>query len=221
MACSPAELDRRLALLEPTPTSMQKRHSDACERNKDPIAEVLTDYLDDGDAVWEIGCGTGQHAVYFADTFPHADWYPTDRKGRLESMRARRRDANLPNLQEPQTFDLFDKSRPEGPTSVDVIVAVNVLHIAPWEATERLFVHAGSSLPDEGVLYVYGPFRYESRPLEESNQQFDRQLRARDPQMGLRVFEEIEEVAADHGFELVEDRAMPANNRSLIWRRAD
>lgn len=196
---------------------MQKRYSDACERNKDPILEVLRDVLPDAPRVLEIGSGTGQHAVYFARMLEGVDWQPADRPGQLESVRARHRDADLSNLREPVALDLFDESWDVDP--VDALVAINVLHIAPWEATERLFAHADDLLRDDGVLYVYGPFRYEDRELEPSNQRFDEMLQSRDPEMGLRVVADIEEKAAAHGFELVDDRPMPANNRSLIWRR--
>jgi len=198
---------------------MPKRHSDACERNKDPILEVLRDVLPEAPRVLEIGSGTGQHAVYFARHLDDAEWQPADRPGRLESVRARRRKADLPNLRKPIALDLFDEHWDVEP--VDALVAVNVLHIAPWEATERLFAHADELLDEEGVLDVDGPFRYEDRELEESNQRFDLMLQSRDPEMGLRVVADIEEKAADHGFELTDDRAMPANNRSLIWRRVE
>ena len=196
---------------------MPKRHSDACERNKDPILEVLRDVLPDQPDVLEIGCGTGQHAVYFARHLEGVDWQPANRPGRLESMRARRREADLPNLREPIALDLFDEAWEVDP--IDALVAINVLHIAPWEATERLFAHADDLVDGDGVIYVYGPFRYEDRPLEPSNERFDEMLRSRDPDMGLRVVADVEEKAAAHGFELADDRAMPANNRSLIWRR--
>ncbi len=197
---------------------MDIRHSDACERNKDPILEVLRDVLPDAPRVLEIGSGTGQHAVYFAEHLDGAEWQPADRPGHLGSVRTRRERAGLDNLLEPLALDLFEERWEVDP--VDALVAINVLHIAPWEATDRLFAHADELIREEGALYVYGPFRYEDRPLEESNRRFDRMLQSRDPEMGLRVVSDIERKAADHGFELADDRAMPANNRSLIWQRA-
>lgn len=192
------------------------RHSDACERNKDPILEVLRDVLPDDPRVLEIGSGTGQHAVYFAENLEGVEWQPADRPGCLESVRGRYERADLPNLREPLALDLFDETWKVDP--VDAVVAINVLHIAPWEATERLFAHADEILEGD-LVYVYGPFRYEDRELEDSNERFDQMLRSRDPQMGLRTVADVEQKAAEHGFELVDDRPMPANNRSLIWRR--
>lgn len=200
-------------------TSTDMRHSEACERNKQPIREVLSDYLPSEGRVLEIGCGTGQHAVYFAEQFPDIRWRPADRAGRLGSVRARRSQSDLDNLEEPATLDLFDEKWSVG--SVDAVVAINVLHIAPWAATERLFGHAEDVLDRDGteLVYVYGPFRYRDRPLEPSNQRFDQSLRARDSEMGLRYAGDVADEARKHGFELAEDRAMPANNRSLVFER--
>ena len=195
---------------------MVMQYSEACERNKEPILEVLREVVPAGGRVLEVGCGTGQHAVHFAANLDGVTWQPADREGRLGSMRARAAQADLDNLQEPVALDLFDESWPV--EEVDALVTINVLHIAPWEATERLFAHADELL-EAGPLYVYGPFRYVDRPLEPSNERFDRMLRGRDPEMGLREAGAVAEHAADYGFELVEDRAMPANNRSLVFRR--
>jgi SAM-dependent methyltransferase len=201
----------------------QIRHSDACERNKQPILDVLSEYIGDDWRILEVGCGTGQHAVHFADQLPEVTWIPADRPGRLESIRARRQQANLQNLDEPIALDLFDDDLPIG--TADALVAINVLHIAPWEATEQLFAHAerllrsdDTSPDDPPIVYIYGPFKYEDRPLEESNQRFDSMLQARDPQMGLRLAGDVADRARDHGFQLVADRAMPANNRSLVFQ---
>ncbi len=197
---------------------VEKRYSEACERNKDPILNVLRDVLPEGARVLEVGSGTGQHADYFAHQLDGVEWQPSDRPGRLGSVRARQRDTDVPDLHEPVALDLFDDDWEVD--SVDAMVAINVLHIAPWEATERLFAHADALLDEEGVLYVYGPFRYEDRPLEPSNQRFHESLQRRDPEMGLRLVDEVDKLADDHDFALADDRAMPANNRSLVWRRS-
>jgi SAM-dependent methyltransferase len=198
---------------------MDVRHSDASKRNKDPILEVLREVLPDDPNVLEIGSGTGQHAMYFARHLEGVVWQPADRPGRTNSVEARRRRAELENVREPLELDLFDDEWPVD--SVDALVAINVLHIAPWSATERLFEHAARVVRPGGIVYVYGPFRYRDRELEPSNQRFDEMLQSRDPEMGLREVGAVRERAAGHGFEFLEDRAMPANNRSLIWRNDD
>lgn len=196
---------------------MEKRFSKACERNKEPILDVLGDYVDGVESIFEIGCGTGQHAVFLAEQFPEIVWRPADRPGRLESMRARFDESDLDNLQEPVEFDLFDESAPV--EHLDAVVAINVLQIAPPEAIPKLFEHAAAITPDDGLIYLYGPYRYRDRPLEPSNRQFHEHLQSKAPHMGIPLFEDVEEAANTHGFELVEDREMPANNRSLVWSK--
>jgi SAM-dependent methyltransferase len=199
-----------------------KEFSAACERNREPIVEVLAEIFGDARRVLEVGSGTGQHAVYFGGRLPHLEWQPSNQAGGLRSIRAWLAEAELENVREPIELDLFDESWADklGSEQIfDAVVATNVIHIAPWEATDQLFRHAESLLEDGGLVYLYGPFRYAGRALEPSNERFDEWLRGRDARSGIRTFEEVDEVAVRHGFELVEDRAMPANNRSIWWRR--
>jgi SAM-dependent methyltransferase len=194
-----------------------KQFSQACQRNQEPILEVLQEVLADAERVLEVGSGTGQHAVFFARHLPHLVWQPSDRPGSLDSVQAWRDDAALDNVCEPVALDLFEESWPVG--EFDAFFSANVIHIAPLEATERLFSHAKEHLRSGGLVLFYGPFRYAERPLEPSNERFDHWLRERDPDSGVRLFEDIEAFAHRHGFTLVDDRAMPANNRMLVWQK--
>lgn len=193
-----------------------KRFSEACRRNRDPILEVLRDVLPEEGFVFEIGSGTGQHAAYFASKMPDLVWQPSDRGDDHASIEAWRRDADAANLRAPVRFNLFDDEAPVD--RADAVVCINTIHIAPWEATPRLFEHAAELLPPEGAIFLYGPFRYRDRELEESNKKFDRHLRQRDPESGLRYFEDVDAAARDAGFCHEGDVAMPANNRSIWWR---
>lgn len=192
--------------------------AEACERNKTPILEVLREVFTTPGVVLETGSGTGQHAAWFARHLPHLQWQPTDRAGELDSVEAWRAQARLDNLHPARVLDLL--AGPWPLASARYVVSINVLHIAPAAATPRLFAGAARTLPAGGLVYVYGPFRYRTRTLEPSNERFDLWLRARDPASGLREFEWVDEQACDAGFQLVEDRAMPANNRCAWWRRA-
>lgn len=195
---------------------MSRRFSDACERNREPIADVLRSILPETGRVIEVGAGTGQHAVHFARTFPGIAWQPVDRPEWLDSIRAWRTAEGTENLHEPMLFDLFDDHPPS--TEADAVVAINVLHIAPEPAIIQLFRHASEMLKPGGIVYVYGPFRYVNRALELFNTDFDRWLRTRDPASGVRDVEQVDAEATRHGFVLDGDVAMPANNRSRWWR---
>lgn len=196
-----------------------KQSAPAAERNRDPILEVLREVLADRRRVLEIGSGTGEHAAWFAPRLPHLAWQPSDMPGRLDSIEAWRAQAQAENLAAPLELDLLGE-RPPG-LEADAVVCINTVHIVSWRGVEALARLAGELLPRGGVLYLYGPFRYTARALEPSNQQFDRWLRSRDPDSGIRLFEDLDALARDNGLVHEGDRPMPANNRSLWWRRVD
>ena len=192
-----------------------KQSSPSCERNKEPILEVLREVLTVSGLVLEIGSGSGQHAVHFARGLSHVTWQPTDTAENLTSISAWRDEAALANLREPLALDLFSDHWPV--TEAQAVVCINTIHIVSWKAVERLFAGAGRLLAPGGVLYVYGPYRYAGRPLEPSNEEFDRWLKARDAVSGIRLFEDVNRLAGQNGLTLAGDRAMPANNRSIWW----
>ncbi len=179
---------------------------------------LLKEVLPSSGVVLEIGSGTGQHAAYFAARFPRLIWQPTDLPENLSSLRAWRQEAGLPNLREPLELDLLAKSWPV--TCAQAVVCINTIHIVAWEGVENLFLGAGRVLTVGGVMYVYGAYRYATRPLEPSNEEFDRWLKARDPVSGVRDFEAVNALARENGLALAGDRAMPANNRSIWWVKA-
>ncbi len=197
----------------------QKSYSPAYERNREPIAAVLDQLVFDGASVLEVGSGSGQHAVDFARRFATAGWQPTDRPGGLDSIRSWRDDAALANLAPPLALDLTQsQSWPAGP--FDLVVAINVIHIAPWPATAQLFRLAAQVCEVGGRIFLYGPFRYRDRPFEPSNAAFDAQLRSNGSESGIRCYQDVDECARQAGFEAQGDQTMPANNRALWWRKS-
>jgi len=191
--------------------------SDACERNKGPILQVLSGALAASHAVLEIGSGTGQHAVHFARHLPHLIWQPSERAGELGPLAERIALEGPANLRAAVELDV--RTQPWPVSAVDALFSANTLHIMAWEAVEDFFRGAGAVLTAPGLLCVYGPFRYRGAYTSESNAQFDQYLRRRDPASGIRDFEALELLAAAQGLTLAADHAMPANNRILVWRR--
>ena len=189
--------------------------SDACERNKGPILEVLRSAFAGCTRVVEIGSGTGQHAVHFARHLPHLQWQPTDRAEYLAGLAARVAQEGPGNLRPPFEFDV---ARPSSlPGTFDAIFSANTLHIMSWPEVQAFFAYTGRALGPSGTLAVYGPFRYGGEFTTESNAHFDRALRERDPASGIRDFEAVDALAAAQGFVLVADHSMPANNQLLVW----
>jgi len=192
--------------------------SPAAERNKGPLLEVLRPALPAAGLVLEVASGTGQHVVHFAAALPGLDWQPTEADPtRLGAIAERIARASLPNVRTPLALDVFDD--PWGVADpVAVVVAINLIHIAPWAATEALCRGARRQLGSEGLLVLYGPFKEHGRHSAPSNAAFDQSLRADDPAWGVRELEEVSTIAARHGFAAPRIVRMPANNLTVLYR---
>lgn len=195
----------------------EKPFSQACENNKGPILGVLARHLHGVRDVLEIGSGTGQHAVYFATHLPHLRWQTSDRKASHAGIRAWIEDEGPVNVLPPVDLDVT--LRPWPVSRSDAVFSANTAHIMSWPMVENLIDGVGRLLPHGGLFLLYGPFSYDGVHTSESNARFDLSLKAQDPAMGVRDFRDIERLATEAGMALVEDNAMPANNRLLVWRR--
>lgn len=201
-------------------TANGKWSSPSAERNKGPILGVLARVLPRRGLVLEIASGTGQHVMHFAKALPDLTWQPSDPDAELrESIALRAREERLANVNSP--IDLDVTKLPWSLQAADAVLAINMIHVAPWSATLALFEGAKTVLSAGHVLYLYGPYRRFGGHTSESNAQFDLDLRARNPEWGLRDMEAVSEVAAGAGFALAETVAMPANNFSLVFKRRE
>jgi hypothetical protein len=197
-----------------------RRYAPATARNREPILAVLSRVLPPTGLVLEISAGTGEHAVFFAAALPHLRWQPTDMdECAIDSIAAHRADAGLPNLLLPIVLDASSARWPV--ERADAIVCINMIHIAPWSACEGLMAGAARTLPAGGVLYLYGPFKENGAHTAESNLRFDIDLRSRDAAWGVRDHEDVVSCASTHGFRHSETVVMPANNRSVIFVKAE
>jgi hypothetical protein len=185
-----------------------KPFSEASERNRAPILEVLKRLFAQSRRVLEIGSGTGQHAAYFAPQLPHLVWQTSDVAENLPGIRQW--------VSDPAPIEL-DVDRQFPKVDADAVFSANTCHIMSWPQVERMFVGVGQIAPE--VLALYGPFNYGGRHTSESNARFDAMLRGRDPTSGIRDFEAIVRLGESAGMKLQEDNAMPANNRLLVLRR--
>ncbi len=193
-----------------------KPRSAACERNREPILEVLRQHFADRKKVLEIGSGTGQHAVHFAAALPNLVWQTSDRLENHAGIRAWLDEAALPNTPAPLVLDVtgaWPAAR------FDAVFSANTLHIMGWPEVETLFARLPDVMAGSFKLAIYGPFNYGGRFTSSSNEQFELTLKEWGPQMGIRDFEAVDALARRAGLALLEDRAMPANNRCLVWTR--
>jgi len=195
---------------------MSKPHSPSCERNREPILDVLRTQLSNRRHVLEIGSGTGQHAVHFAAALPQLIWQSSDRAENLPGIRAWLDEAALPNTPAPLEFDVAG-TWPA--MQFDAAFTANTLHIMAWREVELLFDRLPTITTDDASLIIYGPFNYQGRYSSDSNAAFDLWLQARGTHMAIRDAEAVDALASRAGFNLIDDIAMPANNRCRVWRR--
>ena len=195
-----------------------KRHAPATMRNRDAIAAVLADWLPPAGTVLEVASGSGEHAVHFAAAFPGLFWQPSDPDpAALTSIAAWRAEAGLANIAPPF---LLDAAAPLWPVdTADALLCINMVHISPWAATLGLFAGAARILPPGAPLILYGPYVESEVATAPSNLAFDRSLKERNPDWGLRDLDAVRAAAAEAGLAFAERRAMPANNLMLLFHR--
>lgn len=192
--------------------------SDACERNKGVILDVLKNACSDCESVLEVGSGTGQHVVYFARSLPAIHWQPADTAQYLPGLQARLQSEAPNNVASAVELDVRMTPWPVG--QYDGVFSANTLHYMGTDCVEAFFRGVGAVLRPGGVLIVYGPFRYDDQFTSDSNARFDEYLRESDPVRGIRDFEWVNKLAAAQQLTLVRDVAMPANNQTLVWGKA-
>jgi hypothetical protein len=200
---------------------MARQHAPATLRNREPIADVLARELPERGTVLEIAAGTGEHAVFFATSFPALAWQPTDPSHEaLASIAAYREEYPGTNLAAPLRLDAADPD--SWPVrEADAMVCINMVHISPWEATLGLFPGAARVLGTSGgPLVLYGPYIEQGVETAPSNLEFDASLKARNPLWGLRELQSVDRVASDHGFVRTRRYAMPANNLVVVYRQS-
>ncbi len=205
---------------------MQKPFSPSCERNRDPILDVLRRHLGGARHVLEIGSGTGQHAVHFAAAMPWLTWQTSDDAANLAGINQWLDEAGLTNTPVPialqaavEPMPHFEPALPARLLPFDAVFTANTLHIMGWPEVQALFASLPAILASKALVIVYGPFNEGGRFSSESNREFDRSLKARDPRSGIRAVEALDAVAAAIGLQRIDDVAMPANNRMLVWQR--
>ena len=198
-----------------------KPFSESCEQNKNVILETIKPILSSCQSVLEIGSGTGQHAVYFAQQMPHLQWYTSDRVDALKGIQMwldeYQSEGELSNVHSPITLDVTQSQWPD--LCVDAIFSANTLHIMGWQEVKMFFERATQVLDANGLMLVYGPFNYQGQYTSDSNRQFDGWLKARDPHSGIKDFSELNDLAIQNGLKILVDYEMPANNRILLWQK--
>lgn len=195
--------------------------SQACERNKDAILEIIAPCARNAQTALEIGSGTGQHVVHFAHHLPQVVWQPSDQAHYLDGIRAQISTNQLGNIVEPIEIDVTCQPWLPVDATFDMIYTANTLHIMSQSTVDAFFSGLADVCHENSVLVIYGPFKYSGRHTSYSNQAFDESLRARGEGSEIKELELVDYLAQQAGFDSLVDHAMPANNRCLVWQRAD
>lgn len=196
-----------------------RQYAPATVRNREPILAVLQRELPRAGRVLELAAGSGEHAVFFAQAMPGLIWQPSDpdetARASIAAWIASERAANV---LAPLDIDVCAEDWHSGPR-YDAVIAVNMIHISPWEATLCLMAGAASVLCPGGRLITYGPYKRYGAHTAPSNEKFEEWLHARDPRYGVRDMADVEAAAFAQGLTLRETVEMPANNFMLVFQR--
>jgi cyclopropane fatty-acyl-phospholipid synthase-like methyltransferase len=197
---------------------MDKPFSLACERNREPILQVLKEIISRDDRkLLEVGSGTGQHAVYFAPHFTHLIWVTSDVKKNHDGIKMWLAESGAPNIIGPGEYEVGKNEFPNG--DFDIVFTANTFHIMPWNECEILMKDLGLNLKEESRVLIYGPFNYQGHFTSPSNAEFDQHLKSRNPAMGIRNFEDVVTAMSKKGFSFLNDYEMPANNRLISFKK--
>jgi len=190
----------------------------ATGRNKDAILDVLKLYIAEDTRLLEIGSGTGQHAVFFAEKFPKTHWVTSDQIEYHEGITSWLKEAKLKNLHGPEKLKIGEDDFP-GKRPFDYVFSANTLHIMSWKECKAFFKLLGKRLREGSLVFIYGPFNYDGAYTSESNEKFDSWLKSQNEKSAIRNFEDVESNMKKAGFKLLKDHEMPANNRVLVFER--
>ena len=195
----------------------EKPNAPATERNREAILQVLQSEFRDTKSVLEIGSGTGQHAVFLARELPYLTWQSSDREINHAGINAWIADAGLDNVLPPLALDVQDTETLN--TAYGAVFSANTAHIMSFQAVECMFRIVGSSLAEEGLFCLYGPFNQDGTFSSPSNQKFDASLKAQDAAMGIRDLADLDALAEANGMRRIRLYAMPANNNIAVWQK--
>ena len=200
-------------------TSLNKPYSQACQNNQEPILSVLKTHLKNSKSVLEIGSGTGQHAVYFAENLPHLSWQTSDLPENHTGIKAWLADYSGANVAPPIALNAAssDWSALTPSIAIDTVFTANTLHIMAWPEVQNFIANLDNIIPVGGRFIVYGPFNYKGQFTSDSNARFNDWLKQQAAHRAIRDIEAIIGLAEKSGLELQYDHELPANNRCLVF----
>jgi len=195
-----------------------KPFSQACENNKAPILQIISEVFANTRYVLEIGSGTGQHACYFAKHLTHLIWQPTDKAENILGINLWQEQAQLANLSPALMLNICDEQWPCD--TIEAVFTANTIHIMSEQEVQIGFDQLCKRLNPKALMCIYGPFNYNGNYTSDSNARFDLWLKSQNPLSGIKNIEDIVSLTASRGLSLINDFNMPANNRLLVLQNS-
>lgn len=197
--------------------------SPSAGRNKAIIAQQLSELLPENSRVLEIASGTGEHGAALAEIRADITWQYSDPdpQSRASQSAWATYMAGLPNtgvLKDPLELDMRHEAWAKDIGTYDVIFAANMIHIAPWEAALGLALGAKLCTKLSASILLYGPF-LDGEDTALSNLDFDKSLKSRNPEWGVRSIDSVKHIFASQGFNYSSRRDLPKNNLLLGFSR--
>lgn len=206
-----------LSVIQKLNTMSEKPYAESCERNSPPIFEIISPLLVNTKAVLEIGSGTGQHAVYFAERMPHLLWHTSDKIEYHMGIQLWVTASKLSNVTPPIIFDVSNNQSPE--VKIDAVFSANTTHIMNSADVENMIKKVGKLLPKQGLFLLYGPFKIDGHFSSDNDALFDQHLRLRNVGSCIRNIEDLDRLAEQAGLLPLHRYTMPRNNHLICWKR--
>lgn len=190
----------------------------AAARNVDAIVSALAPLLPIKGRVLEVASGTGEHVVRLAKASPNLSWHPTEiAEDRLKSIAAWTAHESCTNIEPPQHFNAITDTWQDG--EMEAIYLANLIHLISEEEAEKLVANLASICAPGGRIAIYGPFKRGDGFASQGDEDFDASLRQRNPSIGYKSIEWLDEKFTANDLKQSDQIAMPANNLLTIWSR--
>lgn len=195
-----------------------RQFSPSAARNREPIAEAFLPHVSRGAYVLEIASGTGEHALHMCQTRPDILWQPSDVDAAALQSQSAWREERAAQISPPLALDVTQPDWWVDLSGVSAMFCANMIHIAPWAAALGLAKGAEHVLPEGGIFGLYGPFLDEGNSAP-SNLTFDQNLKARNPDWGVRELKRVKHIFVDAGFNMSAAIDLPRENRLILFKK--
>jgi SAM-dependent MidA family methyltransferase len=188
--------------------------------NKEELLKVFREIISQEKLrLFEIGTGSGHHAVHIAKQFPNLQWVTSDLLLRHNAIKKTLKEAKLPNVHGPLAYEVGKDEFPS--QKFNAAFASQLLHAISWKQAKTLMKQLGGRLRQGSPVIFYGPFKYNDKFESSYLEKFDQDLKLKDQQLGIRAFEDVSKAMAKAGFILKKDFSNLGEYHVLFFERLE